>query len=81
MAILSMFVTACSSIEASADKPNIILIMTDDIGTECFSMYGGMEYKTPNLDALASSGMVFYTLLLPTFMHSLKSPDNDRTLQ
>ena len=40
-------------------KANIILIMTDDVGTECFSLYGGTEYKTPNLDALAKNGMYF----------------------
>lgn len=40
-------------------KPNIILIMADDIGVECLSSYGGESHKTPNLDALAASGLRF----------------------
>ncbi|BDD12640.1 arylsulfatase (plasmid) [Fulvitalea axinellae] len=40
-------------------KPNIILIMVDDIGAEAFSCYGGETYKTPNVDALAKQGILF----------------------
>ena len=42
----------------SAKKPNIILIMADDMGYSDIGCYGG-EIKTPNLDALASGGMRF----------------------
>ncbi|MFZ9937277.1 MAG: sulfatase-like hydrolase/transferase [Luteolibacter sp.] len=44
---------------AAADRPNIVLIMADDIGVECLSCYGGESHKTPHLDALAASGMRF----------------------
>lgn len=40
-------------------KPNIILFMTDDMGIECLSIYGGETYKTPHLDKLAKDGMRF----------------------
>lgn len=40
-------------------QPNIILIMADDIGYECFGCYGGKSYKTPVLDELARGGMRF----------------------
>lgn len=40
-------------------RPNIILVMADDIGVECFGSYGGESYKTPELDRLAASGMRF----------------------
>ena len=40
-------------------KPNVILILADDVGFECFSAYGSREYSTPRLDALASSGTRF----------------------
>ena len=43
----------------SGRKPNIILIMADDIGYECFGCYGGKSYKTPVLDGLARTGMRF----------------------
>ncbi|MCI0699870.1 MAG: sulfatase-like hydrolase/transferase [Planctomycetia bacterium] len=42
----------------AADKPNIVLIMADDFGYECVGCNGG-AYKTPNLDALAASGVRF----------------------
>ncbi|MHC4678048.1 MAG: sulfatase-like hydrolase/transferase, partial [Planctomycetota bacterium] len=40
-------------------KPNIILIMADDIGYECFGSYGSRAYKTPVLDELARTGVRF----------------------
>ncbi|MEZ6139995.1 MAG: sulfatase-like hydrolase/transferase [Zavarzinella sp.] len=39
----------------NAEKPNIVLIMADDLGYECLGVNGG-EYRTPNLDQLAKSG-------------------------
>ena len=43
----------------AADKPNIIMILCDDVGFECFSAYGSREYSTPRLDALAAGGIRF----------------------
>ena len=40
-------------------KTNIILIMADDIGYECYGAYGGTSYKTPVLDRLAANGVRF----------------------
>jgi len=40
-------------------KPNIILIMADDLGYECLGCYGSASYKTPVLDELARTGMRF----------------------
>ena len=41
------------------DKPNIVLIMADDLGYECLGCYGGKSYRTPVLDKLAATGMRF----------------------
>ena len=43
---------------ASAERPNIILIVGDDVGFSDIGSYGG-EISTPNLDALAASGTRF----------------------
>ncbi len=43
----------------AAEKPNIILIMADDIGYECFGCYGSEQYSTPNIDRMAAEGMRF----------------------
>lgn len=40
-------------------KPNIILIMADDLGYECLSCNGSQSYKTPHLDELARTGIRF----------------------
>ncbi len=40
-------------------KPNIILIMADDLGYETLGVYGGSSYNTPYLDELAHEGMRF----------------------
>lgn len=42
----------------AAGRPNIILILADDLGVEGLNSYGG-EYHTPNLDRLASEGVRF----------------------
>jgi len=42
-----------------AQKPNIILIVADDLGVECLQSYGGESYETPNLNKLAESGVQF----------------------
>ncbi len=44
----------------SADqKPNILLIFVDDLGWADLSSYGSEYYETPNIDALAASGVRF----------------------
>jgi arylsulfatase A-like enzyme len=45
----------------AADKPNILVIMGDDIGTWNVSAYnqGMMGYRTPNIDRLAKEGALF----------------------
>ena len=40
-------------------RPNIILIMADDLGYECIGANGGTSYKTPVLDRLAAKGIRF----------------------
>ncbi len=47
-----------SSIQ-DARKPNVVLILADDLGAECLGSYGSTSYRTPNLDALARSGLRF----------------------
>ncbi len=52
-------------------RPNIVLIMADDLGSEALGTYGGTSYKTPVLDKLAAEGAQFehayaYPLCTPT---------------
>jgi len=50
--------TVCRA-AAAADRPNIVLIMADDMGYECLGANGSLDYETPALDALATGGMRF----------------------
>lgn len=43
----------------TASRPNIVLIMADDMGYECVGANGGGPYRTPHLDQLAAEGMRF----------------------
>lgn len=44
---------------AVAERPNIVLILADDVGREVLGCYGGESYKTPEIDALAAGGVRF----------------------
>jgi arylsulfatase A-like enzyme len=41
----------------AATRPNILFIMADDLGWGDLSCYGRPDYKTPNIDRLASGGL------------------------
>jgi len=45
--------------EDSTSKPNIIYILADDLGYGDLGVYGQQKFKTPNIDKLASQGMLF----------------------
>jgi arylsulfatase A len=43
----------------TSDRPNVVLIMADDLGFECLGAYGGVSYATPHLDRMAEQGVLF----------------------
>lgn len=55
----SLFLLTICSTVAAERPPNVVLIMVDDLGTECIGAYGGTSYETPRIDALATQGMRF----------------------
>ena len=44
---------------AAPTQPNVVLILTDDLGWTDLSCYGSDFYETPHLDRLARDGMKF----------------------
>jgi arylsulfatase A len=48
-----------TNLRASARPPNVILLMADDAGYECFAPYGSRQYCTPALSRLARNGVRF----------------------
>src|SRR5271170_4601788 len=50
--------------QAQVEKPNIVLIVSDDFGYGDMGAYGGGENRgqpTPNLDRMAAEGMLFFS--------------------
>ncbi|MHC4620750.1 MAG: sulfatase-like hydrolase/transferase [Planctomycetota bacterium] len=45
--------------ESATDKPNIVLILADDLGYGDIGCYDSRTARTPNLDALGAGGMKF----------------------
>lgn len=56
-----LFLVTCTAPVLSADKPNILVIFTDDVGISNVSAYsrGVMSTRTPNIDRIANEGMLF----------------------
>jgi arylsulfatase len=61
LTIFFMSSTLSSPMQAAAKPPNVLVIMGDDVGWFNIGAYhrGMMSGKTPNLDRLASQGMMF----------------------
>jgi len=59
-AILSVIPSAFAGESSEGrQRPNVLLIMADDMGYECVTANGGESYQTPNIDRLAAEGTRF----------------------
>ena len=58
---LAYFLISCFAVLTAytAEKPNVIIVLTDDQGYNDLSCYGAPKIKTPNIDKMASEGMKF----------------------
>ncbi|MFT3902203.1 MAG: sulfatase [Niabella sp.] len=54
---------AVDSTRHKVDKPNIIVIMADDLDSRQLSCYGGENLKTVNIDRLATEGLKFNSII------------------
>ena len=59
LALLAIFSAGLASLFGASAKPNIVYILADDLGFAELGCNGSDRYKTPNIDALANSGVRF----------------------
>lgn len=61
--IIGFLLDGCKDSSSDQPKeiatPNVIFILADDLGYGDLSCYGQKNFKTPNIDRLASQGMIF----------------------
>ena len=55
--VLAALFAAQSLSAQQSSKPNVVLIITDDVGYGDFGAYGSPDIKTPNIDRLAREGV------------------------
>jgi len=60
-AVLVALISAVGCAQAQEKKPNILVIMSDDVGITNISAYsrGLVGYQTPNIDRIANEGTIF----------------------
>lgn len=57
--LLALFLLVAGVAAAAEPKPNVILLLADDLGWSGLGCYGNTLHETPNLDRLAAEGMRF----------------------
>ena len=91
LSIVILSEISCESPNKNIDRPNIVYILADDLGYGELGSFGQTEIETPNIDLLASEGMIFTNhysgspvcapsrSVLMTGLHTGKTPirDND----
>ncbi len=57
--VAALFLLPSCLLQAAETRPNILVIMADDLGYGDVSCYGATELSTPHIDQLASEGIRF----------------------
>ena len=59
LCIILLLIHTSGTFASAPDRPNILLILSDDHSVPYLGCYGNPDLKTPNLDKMASEGALF----------------------
>ena len=59
LGLVAILILAADAGAATAERPNVLLIMTDNHGAWTLGCYGNPDIRTPNIDRLADEGVLF----------------------
>jgi arylsulfatase A-like enzyme len=59
LSLATVALTAAAATAADAKKPNVIVILSDDVGYGEYGFQGNKEIPTPNIDSIAKNGVRF----------------------
>jgi len=55
--VLASLTLSLARAEAAAPRPNIIVILADDLGYADLGVQGGQDIPTPNIESIAKTGV------------------------
>src|SRR4051812_29370367 len=64
--VLAAILPVLSYAQKGVNKPNVIIILADDMGYGDVGPFGAKDIRTPNIDALADKGMKFTSFYSPS---------------
>ncbi len=59
VAVFLFLAIGSSTLVGGEVRPNVVIIMADDMGYETIGAYGGLDFETPRLDQMAAEGVRF----------------------
>ncbi len=66
--VIGTFVTAGSAEQGRPGRPNVVLLLTDDLGwqdVKCYDIDAPSPFETPHIDSLAKKGVMFWQAYSP----------------
>lgn len=66
--VLSLLALLVTVVTAKTSRPNVLIVIADDLNKDCVGIYGNKDVKTPNIDHLAREGMRFNLAFTSTAM-------------
>ncbi len=57
--VLSLLAVVVHAQNQAENRPNVVIIIVDDLGYADIGVHGATDIRTPNIDALANSGVLF----------------------